>query len=135
MDTHGYVDFDRVGDVGRRRYMSGLMFQLFGGVVSWMNKRQVVVALFTIEVEYMVANHACKKAIWIMKPCSKVGLSERTITIQFDSNNVICLAKKSTFYAKTKHIDIQYHLFRDMVEDGNVTLEKVDTLYNVADAC
>jgi hypothetical protein len=40
----------------------------------------------------------------------------------------ICLAKNPTFHVKTKHIDIQYHFVRDMVEDGKVILEKVDTL-------
>jgi hypothetical protein len=82
----------------------------------------------------MVATHACKEAIWLMKLCSKVGLSQRAITIQCDSNSAICLAKNPTFHAKTKHIDIQYHFIRDMVEDGKVILEKVDTLQNVADA-
>jgi hypothetical protein len=57
----------------------------------------------------MEATHACKEAIWLMKLCSEVGLSQRAITIQCDSNNAICLAKNPTFHAKTKHIDIQYH--------------------------
>ena len=33
-----------------------------------------------------------------------------------------------------KHIDVQYHFVRDMVEDKNVLLVKVDTLNNTADA-
>ena len=35
---------------------------------------------------------------------------------------------------KTKHIDVQYHFVRDMVEDKKVLLEKVDTVKNVADS-
>jgi hypothetical protein len=35
--------------------------------------------------------------------------------------------------AKTKHMDVQYHFVRDMVEENKVFLEKVDTLKNVAD--
>ena len=42
--------------------------------------------------------------------------------------------KIPTFHARTKHIDVQYHFVRDMVEDGNVKLEKVETLLNVVDA-
>ena len=33
-----------------------------------------------------------------------------------------------------KHIDVQYHFVRDMVESKKVLLEKVDTLDNVADS-
>ena len=35
---------------------------------------------------------------------------------------------------KTKHIDVQYHFVRDMIEDKKVLLVKVDTLKNIADA-
>jgi len=75
-----------------------------------------VVTLSTVEVEYMETIHAYKEAIWIMKLCSEVGLSQRIITVQCDSDNAIFLAKNPTFHAKTKNIDIQYHFIRDIVE-------------------
>ncbi len=56
------------------------------------------------------------------------------MTIYSDSQSEINLAKNQTFHARTKHIDVQYHFVRDMVEDGKVKLEKVETLVNVADA-
>ena len=31
-------------------------------------------------------------------------------------------------------MDIQYHFVREIVDDGNVILEKFDTLHNVSDA-
>ena len=46
----------------------------------------------------------------------------------------MCLAKNPTFHARTKHIDVQYHFVHNMVKDGKVNLEKVDTRENVADA-
>lgn len=56
------------------------------------------------------------------------------ITIYCDNQSAICLAKNSTFHARTKHIDMQFHFVYDMVEDGKVKLEKVDTLVNIFDA-
>jgi hypothetical protein len=38
------------------------------------------------------------------------------------------------YHSKTKHIDIQYHFVRDMVEEKNVLLMKVDTLKIVTDS-
>ena len=46
----------------------------------------------------------------------------------------ILLAKNPSYHSKTKHIDVQYHFVRDMVEVKRVLLVKVDTLKNVADA-
>eukprot|EP00253_Pinus_taeda_P034716 PITA_34716 len=51
LDIHGFVDVDWAGYLDQRRYTSGYVFNLFGGVVSWMSKKQFVVALSTIEVE------------------------------------------------------------------------------------
>jgi hypothetical protein len=53
LDIHGFVDADWAGDMDHRRSTSGYVFNLFGGEISWMRKRQVVVALSTTKVEYM----------------------------------------------------------------------------------
>ena len=131
---HGFVDSDWAGDIDRRRSTSGYVFTMFGGAISWMSKRQPVVALSTTEAEYMAATHACKEAIWLKRLCSDIGVDAGKITISCDSQSAICLAKNPTFHARTKHIDVQFHFVRDMVEDGKVNLEKVDTVKNVADA-
>ena len=39
LDIHGFVDANCVGDQDRRRSKSGYVFNVFGGVVSWMSKR------------------------------------------------------------------------------------------------
>jgi hypothetical protein len=39
VDIHGFVDADWVGDLDRRRSISGYVFNLFGGAISWMSKR------------------------------------------------------------------------------------------------
>ena len=63
-----------------------------------------------------------------------MGLVHQAIRINCDSQSAIFLAKNPTYHSKTKHIDVQYHFVRDMVEDKRVLLVKVDTLKNVADA-
>jgi hypothetical protein len=47
LDIHGFVDANWDGDLDRRRSTSGYVFNLFGGAISRMSKRQVVVALST----------------------------------------------------------------------------------------
>ena len=46
-DVHGFVDASWDVDLDRRISTSGYVFNLFGGVISWMSKRQDVVALST----------------------------------------------------------------------------------------
>lgn len=134
MSLDGYVDFDWESDLDSKRSTNGYVFTMFGGVISWMSKQQAAVTLFTIEVEYMAATHACKEVIWLKRLCLDIGFYVGKITICCDNQSVICLVKNPTFHAKTKHIDVQFHFVCDMVEDGKVNLEKVDTLVNVVDA-
>eukprot|EP00253_Pinus_taeda_P032954 PITA_32954 len=134
LDIRGFVDADWAGDLDQRRSTSGYVFNLFGGAVSWMSKKQSVVALSTTEAEYMAATHASKEAIWLQRLCSSMGLVQGAIRIDCDSQSAIFLAKNPAYHSKTKHIDVQYHFVRDMIEDKKVLLVKVDTLKNTVDA-
>ena len=64
-DIHGFVDANWARDLDKRRSTSGYVFSLFGGAVSWMSKRQSVVALSTTEAKYMATTHASKEAVWL----------------------------------------------------------------------
>ena len=99
-----------------------------------MSKRQSVVALSTTEAEYIAATHASKEAIWLQRLCSSMALVQQAIRIDCDSQSAIFLAKNPAYHSKTKHIDVQYHFVRDMVEAKRVLLVKVNTLNNVANA-
>ena len=79
----------------------------------------------------MAATHASKEAVWLQILCSGIGLVQQAVRLDCDSQSAIFLAKNPTYHSKTKHIDVQYHFVRDMVEEKKVFLMKVDTLKNV----
>lgn len=39
LDLHGFIDVDWFGDLDHRRSTSGYVFNLLGGVISWMKKK------------------------------------------------------------------------------------------------
>jgi phosphoribosyl-AMP cyclohydrolase len=117
LDIHGFVDEDWVGDMDRRRYTSGYVFNQFGGAISWMSKRQVVEALSTTKVEYMESTHASKEAVWLKILCLGIVLVQQAIRIDCDIHSAVFLTNNPTYHSKTKHIDIQYHFVIDMVEE------------------
>ena len=81
-----------------------------------MSRRQSVVVLSTTEAEYMAATHASKEVVWLQRLCSSMGLVQRDIRIDCDSQSEIFLAKNPAYHSKIKHIDVKYHFVRDMVE-------------------
>jgi len=57
---HGYVDSDYAGDVHSQRSTTGYIFTLRSGAVSWVSRLQKIIALSTMEAEYVAATEACK---------------------------------------------------------------------------
>jgi hypothetical protein len=63
----GYSDADWAGDYDSRRSISGYVFNVGSGVISWSSKRQPIVALSSCEAEYIGQTQATKKAIWLRR--------------------------------------------------------------------
>ena len=110
------------------------MFIIAGGAMSWVSKLQTIVALSTTEVEYMIATQGCKDAIWMKKLMEELGHKQEKIPLYCDSQSALHIARNPTFHSRTKHIDVQYHFVREVVEDGSVDFQKVHTKENSADA-
>jgi hypothetical protein len=82
----------------------------------------------------MATTHASKEAVWLQILCSGIGLVQQAVRIECDSQSAIFLAKNPAYHSKTKHIDVQYHFVRVIIEEKKVSLMKVDTLKNVANS-
>ena len=134
LDLHGFIDVDWAGDLDHRRSTSGYVFNLSGGVIDWMSKKQAIVALSTTKDEGMAATHASKEVVWLQRLCLEIGFKQQAARIDCDTQSENFLAKNPAFQSKMKHIDVQYHFVRNMVESKKVLLEKFDTLDNVADS-
>ena len=134
LDLRGYCDADMAGDMDSRKSTSGYVFTLAGGAVSWCSRLQKLVALSTTEAEYISATEAAKEAIWLSRLAKDFGLPSKTPLLGCDSQSALCLAKNPMFHARTKHIDVRYHFIRQSLEDGLITLVKIPTKDNPADA-
>ena len=65
---------------------------------------------------------------------SIVAFVNKVVRLYYDRQSATFLEKNPTYHAKTKHVDVQYHFVRDMVEAKKVLLENIDTLKNVVDS-
>ena len=63
----GFSDADWGGDPDDRCSTTGNVFLLAGGAVSWLSKKQPVVALSTSEAEYVALSMATQEAAWFQK--------------------------------------------------------------------
>jgi hypothetical protein len=82
----------------------------------------------------MAATQAYKEAIWMKKLMEELRHKQEKIPLYCDSQSALHIARNPTFHSRTKHIDVQYHFVREVVEDGSVDFQKVHIEENPADA-
>jgi transposase InsO family protein len=130
----GYCDADWAASMDDRRSVTGWVFLVAGGAISWQSQRQKSVALSTVEAEYMAASNATKEAVWLRTLLNELGETQsNATTILTDNQGSIALAKNPEQHQRSKHIDIRYHFIRERIADGVVRLEYVPGTEMVAD--
>jgi hypothetical protein len=53
--------------------------------------------------------------------------------IRGDNRGAIALTKNTKDHGKIKHIDIRHHYIRELLQSGNIVMEQVPSLDNLAD--
>lgn len=130
----GYVDADGASQE-HRHAITGYVFLVDGGAVSWSSKKQELVTLSTTEAEYVAATHAAKEAIWLHRLIGEIiGPLDEPTTLRSDSQSAIALTRDGQYHARTKHIDIRYHFICYVIEAGSIRLIYCPTDDMTADA-
>ena len=136
LKVDGYTDSDFQSDVDDRRSISGFVFTLNGGAVSWKSSKQSTTADSTTEAEYIAASEAAKEGVWIRKFLEELQVFpevERPLTLWCDNTGAIAQAKEPRSHSRSKHIERKYHVIRDFVEKGYIAMQKIPSADNVAD--
>lgn len=128
-----YVDSNFVRDLDRRRSVTGFVFTLFGGAVSWKASLQSIVALSTTEAKYIALTEAVKEVKWLRGLVSELGLKQESVLVCCDSSSAIQLSKNPKYHEGTKHIDARMHFIREEISTGTVDVIKIASEINPAD--
>ena len=130
----GFTDSDYACNIDDRKSTSGFLFNLGFGAISWSSKKQEVVALSTLEAEYIAATSVACQAVLLRRLVSYFNLKPVGATKIFcDNISAIAMTKKPAFHSRTKHIDIRYHYIRGLISTGEITLKSCDTNEQIAD--
>ena len=130
----GYSDADYAGDPTTRRSTSGYVFILNGAAVTWSSRKQPIVALSTMESEYIAASDSTREAVWLRRLLDDLGEQQREPTLlRCDNESAIGLAYNPLAHKGSKHIEVRYHYIREQVTCGNVEVVHVRTQNQFAD--
>nr|GEZ62611.1 hypothetical protein [Tanacetum cinerariifolium] len=112
------------------------VFVLNGGVVDWKSAKQSIFATSSVKAEYIATFDASKEAVWVRKFISGLGVVptiKEPISMYCDNTGEIAIANESGITKGARHFYAKVHYLRDVIEFGNIKLEKVHTYDNLAD--
>ena len=108
--------------------ISGYVFTIDGGAVSWNSRKQLLVLLSTTESEYVAVTYASKEVLWIRVFLSDVFHPLMCPVLLYCGNmSAIAVANNDKYHAHTKHINIQYHFIREAITRGLIDLRHCPT--------
>ena len=119
-----------------RRSISGYIFYLAGGPISWSSKRQSTVAMSSMEAEYIGQFNAAREGVWIRTFLEELGyrdLIKDPLVIKADNNGAQSLARDPTIHSRAKHLNIAYHWQRQQVERKILQFHYIPSKENGAD--
>lgn len=77
----------------------------------------------TIKAEYIALGHAPREVVWICQFINKIMLDiVPAITLNGDNKMSITLTKNPKSQHWTKHIDVQHHYIRELIDEKELTI-------------
>eukprot|EP00253_Pinus_taeda_P017826 PITA_17826 len=134
LTLHAYTNADWAGSMDDRKSTGGGAFFMGSRLVSWFSKKQSLIALSTVEVEYVAAASCCTQLLWMMQTLQDFQITcTPPICILCDNTSAISISKNLVMHSKTEHILIKYHFLREQVTEQKVKLEYVPSKEQVVD--
>jgi len=109
------------------------LFLSAGGVISWLSKKQAVVALSPSEAEYIALCSAAQEAVWLRRLLNSFQEIPDAVVLMEDNQGAIALSQNPVEHARTKHVDIRYHFVREVVEKRLIELKYCSSCDMIAD--
>ena len=96
-----------------RKSISGYIFLLAGGPVSWASAKQATVTTSTTVAEYYAQYFAATELAWIRDLLVEIG--------------AVDLTRTTAYHKRSKHIAVRYHWTREIIKEKALQLEYLPT--------
>ncbi|KRX59296.1 Retrovirus-related Pol polyprotein from transposon TNT 1-94 [Trichinella sp. T9] len=130
----GHVDADWAGEKSSRKSTSGYVFQLGHGTIAWPTKRQTIVALSTTEAEYVAVAETSRELLWLRQLLNDFGVQTPDATTLYEDNQGCTrLVESDRFGERAKHINVRFHMEKDLREKGILEVKYCPSEEMIAD--
>ena len=130
-----YSDADWAGSIVDRKSTSGFICYLGSAPLHWATKKQNCVSASSFESEYIALSHAARETALMKRRAESIMELAIPAEVLCDNQAAETVAKGGDGYVSrgAKHIDLRYHIVREMVSNNTISVKRVCTGENTAD--
>ncbi|GJU59536.1 zinc finger, CCHC-type containing protein [Tanacetum coccineum] len=117
----GYSDASWINHVEDSSSMSGWVFLLGGGAISWASKKQTCITGSTMESEFVALAAAGKEAEWLRNLIHEIPIWPKPIapiSIRCDSAPTMAKDYSQIYNGKSRHLGVRHCIIRELVMNG-----------------
>jgi len=130
----GLTDADWGGCYNTRRSMTGYIYFLAGGAISWKSMRQNSITLSSQQAEYYSLSESIREAVWYRSILTELGYTPLNPTVILEDNKgAKAIAENPVSSSRNKHYQIKYHWIREVISLKQISIKYIETLLNIAD--
>ena len=129
------VDASYGSSMINRSSHAGYVIYFMGCAIVVMSSRQKVIALSSMESEFMAATEAAKVIVWLLKLAKNFNIEiRRPVPMLEDNQAAIYLSEKPDLNGgRARHMDVRWHWLQAKVKDEVIQLIHIPTAHQVAD--
>ena len=131
-----FSDANWIFYLNKMKSISGYIFTLGGGVVSWKSTKQICFTRFTMEVEFIALEKTSFEVEWFRNLLVDIPLWMRltpSVSMHCYSQVAIAKVKSKIFNGKNKHIRLRHNIVQQLLEIRIISLEFVRPELNLVD--
>ncbi|GKD70612.1 hypothetical protein Tco_1324702 [Tanacetum coccineum] len=132
----GYTDASWISNTEDNSSISGWVFLLGGGAISWASEKQTCITGSTTKSEFVALAAVGKEAERLKNLLLKIPLWSKPIApiyIHYDSAVTLAKAYSQMYNGKSRHLGDRHNMIHEMITNGVISIEFMRSQQNLVD--